>query len=275
MKRSMILMALMLMVTAPASSARADAHGAALNGALRSEYRTTDEKARDVYRHPRETLEFFGIEPDMTIVELAPGGGWYTNILAPLVRDEGTYIGVESDPEIYATDFPDAAKRLIKYPEMVKADPAKYGAKGRGTWILKGDIAPTNSVDMVLGFRFLHGWVSRGHADEALSKLNAVLKPGGVFAIVQHRAKESDPRDAAAIAETGYVKQSYVIELMKKHGFELADSREINANPKDRKDHPQGVWTLPPTLALGDEDKQKYLAVGESDRMTLKFVKAK
>ena len=275
MKRSTILVALILMVSAPTSWARADAHGAELGTALRSEYRTADEKARDVYRHPKETLEFFGIQPEMTIIELSPGGGWYTNILAPLMREDGKYIGVESNPEFYASDFPDLAKRLAKYPETVKSNPAKYGADARGAWILKGDIAPADSVDMVLGFRFLHGWVSRGHAEKALARLNEVLKPGGVFAIVQHRAKEDDPRDPVAIAETGYVKQSYVIELMKKHGFELADSSELNANPKDRTDHPQGVWTLPPTLALGDQDKDEYVAIGESDRMTLKFVKAR
>ena len=156
----------------------------------------------------------------------------------------------------------------------MKSKPEFYGANAHGTWILSGEIAEPGSVDMVLGIRFLHNWISRGFADEALERLHTVLAPGGTFGIVQHRANEDDPRSAVELAKTGYVKQSHAIALMKKHGFELADQSELNANPKDTKDHPRGVWTLPPVLRLGDEDKAKYLAIGESDRMTLRFVKA-
>ncbi len=243
--------------------------------ALQGPDREADDAARDVYRHPAETLRFFGVTREMTIVELMPGGGWYTRILAPLVRDQGRYIGVEYEPDTFGDDFPQFVERLRKYPESVKARPELFGANAHGTWILTGDIAEPGSVDMVLGIRFLHNWISRGFADEALDRLHDVLEPGGVFGVVQHRAAEDDPRDAVALAKTGYVKQSHAIALMKKHGFELVEQSEVNANPKDTKDHPRGVWTLPPTLRLGDEDKEKYLAIGESDRMTLKFAKAK
>ena len=272
MKRWLALMGGLALVSTPGLARSTESNRDAIAAAVRGPDRTEEERARDVYRHPTETLEFIGIAPDMTIVELAPGAGWYTNILAPLVRDQGRYIGVENDPEIFP-DYPDYAAGLKAYPQTVAAAPKKFGGDARGTWILKGDIAPAGSVDMVLGIRFLHNWIARGIADEALSKLHRTLKPGGVFAIVQHRAGEDDTRDPVVIAESGYVKQSYTIALMNKHGFELVAQSEINANPKDTRDHPEGVWTLPPTLELGDRDREKYLAIGESDRMTLKFVK--
>ena len=273
MKRVCTLIAgfgLALAISAPAT---ADDHGDKMAAAIDNAWRTDEQKARDIYRHPAETLAFFGIKPDMTIVELNPGGGWYTNILAPMVKDDGRYIGVEYDPKIWAEEAPNFAKRLEDYPATVKANPDKYGANAHGTWILDGDIAPDGSVDMVLGIRFIHGWISRGFADQALAKLHRTMKPGATFAVVQHRASEDDPRPPAELARTGYVKQSYMVELMENHGFELVAASEVNANPKDTKDHPSGVWTLPPVLTLGDEDRDKYLAIGESDRMTLKFVK--
>lgn len=247
----------------------------AIGVALVGSDRDAADASRDVYRHPAETLAFFGVGPEMTLVELMPGGGWYTRILAPLVRDDGRYIGVEYEPDTFGDDFPQFVERLKKYPDSVKAKPALYGPNARGTWILSGDIADAESVDMILGIRFLHNWISRGFADEALARLHGVLASGGVFGVVQHRAAEDDPRDAVALAKTGYVKQSHAIALLQKHGFELVSQSEINANPKDTRDHPRGVWTLPPSFRLGDEDKAKYLAIGESDRMTLKFVKAK
>jgi len=271
MTRWLATLGTMLLVLGGAESASADA----IDAALRGKDRDAADAARDVYRHPRETLAFFGIESEMTIVELMPGGGWYTRLLAPLVREKGRYIGAEYDPTPYAEEYPDFAARLSKYPDSVKANPALYGENARGTWILRGEVAEDASVDMILGIRFLHNWISGGYAEKALTELHRTLKPGGVFAIVQHRAGEDDPRDAVEIAKSGYVKESYAIDLMKAHGFALAERSEINANPKDTRDHPEGVWTLPPALRLGDEDKEKYLAIGESDRMTLKFVKSK
>lgn len=263
----------LLLIIGFAGCAGMGSNRAAIDAALVGSDRTPEEMSRDVYRHPGETLAFFGVAPDMTIIELSPGGGWYTHILAPIVRDEGRYIGVTADPEIYA-EFPQYVEALKKYPQKVANDPELYGENAKGTWLLNGDIGEEDSVDMVLGMRFLHGWISKGFADKAIARLHGVLKPGGTFAIVQHRADEADSRESVEIAATGYVKQSYVIELMEQHGFELAAESEINANPKDTRDHPEGVWTLPPGLRLGDQDKNKYLAIGESDRMTLKFTKA-
>lgn len=265
------LLSLALAISAAATAA--DGHGAKMAAAIDTAWRTDEQKARDAYRHPAQTLAFFGIRPDMTIVELNPGGGWYTNILAPMVKDAGRYIGVEYDPRIWAEDFPSFAERLKTYPDTVKADPDKFGADAHATWILDGDIAPDGSVDMVLGIRFAHNWIRKGFADQALDKLYRAMKPGATFAVVQHRAREDDPRPPAELAATGYVKQSYMVELMETHGFELVAASEVNANPQDTKDHPSGVWTLPPVLALGDQDKARYLAIGESDRMTLKFAK--
>lgn len=264
-----------LSVLSAASPLGAAHHEDPLDAALASEYRTAEEKARDVYRHPRETLEFFAVKPDMAIVEINPGAGWYSNILAPLVRERGRYTAVWTDPEFYADTYPDYAKRAAGLPAKLKADPEKYGANAHGAFVVKGDIAPDASIDMVLGIRFMHGWIGQGMADKALANLHRALKPGGTFAVVQHRADESDPRDAAALAAKGYVKQSHMIELMGRHGFELAAKSEINANPKDTKDYADGVWTLPPSLRLGDKDKDKYLSIGESDRMTLRFTKSK
>lgn len=234
--------------------------------------RRPEDMARDRYRHPVATLRFFGIRPDMTVVELHPGAGWYTRILAPLLREKGVWIGADYDPDL----FPEGSRfraAMAAFPQRVKADPAFFGPRARAGYVVKGNYADPESVDMVLGIRFMHNWIRNGIADKALAHVYRVLKPGGIFGVVQHRAAEDDPRDDLTLANNGYVKESTMVRLAEAAGFRLAARSEINANPKDDRHHPRGVWTLPPTLALGDKDRATYLAIGESDRMTLKFVK--
>lgn len=232
----------------------------ALKAAIAGPQRSESNKARDRYRHPLETLTFFGLKPGMTVVEISPGAGWYTEILAPFLKDHGKlYEAVSGGPGAKA------------FEAKLKADPAIYG-KVIVTVLqppAKTEIAPEGSADMVLSFRNVHDWISRGNADDYFKAFYRALKPGGTLGITDHRADPSQPQDPKA--KNGYVRQDYVIQLAEKAGFTLVGESEINANPKDRRDHP--VWNLPPTLRLGQKDRARYLAIGESDRMTLKFIK--
>jgi predicted methyltransferase len=241
-----------------------------LAAVIAGDHRTEAFAARDEARNPLETLLFFGIEPDMTVVEIWPGAGWYTEILAPFLRDEGTYIAAGFNPEAEVDYMRNLAAR---FQAKLEAEPASYGEAEVVVFDPPEhvDIAPDESVDMVLTFRNVHSMLGRGVLDESLAAFFRVLKPGGVLGVVAHRADagtEFDPEE-----RTGYVSEAEVIAAAEKAGFRLAERSEINANPRDTKDHPRGVWTLPPTLRLGDEDREKYLAIGESDRMTLRFVK--
>ena len=233
-----------------------------------SDHRSAENRARDKYRHPLETLTFFGIRPDMTVVEIYPGRGWYTEILAPYLKGSGTFYAAEhpGDPSYEAVQ-----RSLEAFDQKVKDAPELYGEVKRTKLTKDGDIAPPDSADLVVTFRNVHSWMGAGTENEAFAAMFRALKPGGVLGLVQHRGDPSVKQDPKA--GSGYVNEDYVIELAKKAGFELAEKSEINANPKDTKDYPMGVWTLPPSLRLGDEDHEKYLAIGESDRMTLKFVK--
>ena len=235
---------------------------------IAGDQRSTENKTRDEYRHPYETLTFFGIRPDMTVVEIYPGRGWYTEVLAPYLKGSGTFYAAEhpGDPSYEAVQ-----RSLEAFDQKVKDAPELYGEVKRTKLTKDGDIAPPGSADLVVTFRNVHSWMGAGTEDEAFAAMFRALKPGGVLGLVQHRGDPSVKQDPKA--GSGYVNQDYVIELAKKAGFELAEKSEINANPKDTKDYPKGVWTLPPSLRLGDEDREKYLAIGESDRMTLKFVK--
>jgi predicted methyltransferase len=242
----------------------------ALEKTAAGSHRSDENKARDRYRHPVETLAWFGIREDMTVVELSPGGGWYTEILAPFLRDRGKLYAAGYDPDSKTDYYRNSARR---YRKRLAAQPAVYDKVEITVLQLpdKLDIAPDGSADMVVTFRNLHNWMEEKQADRVLAAAYRALKPGGILGLVQHRGNPAVAQNPTA--ESGYVNQGVAIALAEAAGFELQGSSEINANPADDKDHPEGVWTLPPALALEDVDRDKYLAIGESDRMTLRFVK--
>ncbi|MDO1528939.1 methyltransferase [Fulvimonas sp. R45] len=238
-----------------------------LDAVLAGSWRPAADRARDAYRHPKATLQFFGIRPDQTVVEINPAGGWYSEILAPLLRDNGNYIAAEPAPSGGEAQRNDAALRA-----KFAADPAVYGKATIVQYDPKAPVfGPPGSADAVLTFRNVHNWVEAGTAPAMFKAFFDVLRPGGVLGVTDHRAAAG--ATLAAVKDSGYLPVAYVEKLATDAGFELDGSSEINANPKDGHDHPKGVWTLPPTLALGQQDRAKYLAIGESDRMTLRFVK--
>ncbi|MDA0339549.1 MAG: methyltransferase [Proteobacteria bacterium] len=240
-----------------------------LAAAIASDVRSSEDKARDAFRHPLETLEFLGVEPGMTVVEIWPGLGYYMDIIAPHVAGNGVYVsaGFPADADS------DYVKRINAAVNVkLTANPEYYG-EIVNTVFVEGsfDLGPEGSADMVLTFRNLHNWMKGGYQAQAFDTMFKALKPGGILGVVEHRGNPDVAQDPKA--ESGYVNQSVVIEMAEAAGFQLVDSSEVNANPSDTKDYAKGVWTLPPTLRLGDEDKVKYQAIGESDRMTLKFMK--
>lgn len=246
----------------------------ALRAAIAGSHRTPDFVARDGARHPYETLSFFGIRPDMTVVEIWPGGGWYTEILAPYLRDRG---------KLYAAHF--SADAELKYFRELRAGflhklaaaPALYGQ----VEVTEFDppravaIAPPGSVDLVLTFRNVHNWTMRGGGEErtlaAFAAMYAALKPGGTLGVVDHRLPAHRPLSDQD--QSGYLREDFVIGVAQRAGFQLVAKSEINANLKDHADHPEGVWNLPPSLRGDAARRDHYLAIGESDRMTLKFIK--
>ncbi len=247
-----------------------DQSTAALKATLAGAHRPEADRARDQHRHPLETLTWFGIKDNMTVVEVSPGGGWYTDILAPFLKDRGLYYAAGFDPESEVEYMRKGAQR---FQEKLAANAELFG-KTKVTILApptKVDIAPAGSADMVLTFRNVHNWMANGQAENVFKGMYTALKPGGVLGVVEHRANANAPQDPKAVS--GYVREDHVIKLAQDAGFQLVSKSEINANPKDTKDYPQGVWTLPPVLRLKEVDKEKYLAIGESDRMTLKFVK--
>lgn len=254
--------AVALVATAPVAAATP------FDAAIAGTHRSDASKARDAYRHPAETLGFFGIKPTMTVVEISPSGGWYTDILAPTLKAKGQYIGAHNNPA--ASEG--AAAGAKKFADKLAANPDVYGnakvaAFGKGSY----DIAPAGSADAVLSFRNVHNWHMAGFAPEAFKAFYAALKPGGTLGIVEHRLPEDKPDEL--MKSSGYMKVSYIRAMAEAAGFKFVGASEVNANPKDTKDYPKGVWTLPPNYAEGDKDKAKYAAIGESDRATLKFVK--
>ncbi|MEZ4400070.1 MAG: hypothetical protein R3B06_08630 [Kofleriaceae bacterium] len=244
---------------------------AALTAILASPHRLPGNAARDQYRHPLETLTFFGVEPTSRVVELGTGAGWYTEILAPLLAKRGALTAVGPNP-----DGPDDkmsrfyGQRLVK---MLGKSAALYGAVTRVAIDPPGTLTlgPPGSADVVIAFREMHNWVGAGQLAAYLTAIHAVLKDGGTFAFIDHRS--APDAKVEAVVEQGYLPEPWVIAQVTAAGFDLVAQAEINANPKDTKDYKEGVWTLPPALALGEVDRDKYTAIGESDRMTLKFVK--
>jgi len=269
---STLLLAAPAMAIKPAGPNAQPAITAAVQAAVDGKGRTPDNVKRDAYRHPAQTLSFFGVEPGKTVVEITPGGGWYSEILAPLLRDKGTYVAAVVDPmavaEGKARDYQQRGRDGL---EKKFADtPALYDkAKIVGYDPKAPKFGPDNSADVVLTFRNVHNWRSANQAEGMFKGFYSVLKPGGVLGVVEHRAKTDVPADD----KSGYVGQAQVIAMAEAAGFKLAGSSEINANPRDTKDHPNGVWTLPPVNNHDAADDAKYKAIGESDRMTLRFVK--
>lgn len=244
----------------------------ALTQAAEHPSRSAANVERDQYRHPVETLSFFEVKPDSVVVEISPGSGWYTEILAPLLAAHGTYYAAhfpaDSTSEYYKNSRAGFVAKLAANPVYNRVHLTEFTPNGSAT------IAPDGSADVVLTFRNLHNWYNQGGEEAVLSSFKqfyAALKPGGVLGIVEHRLPES--KLSGDWVKSGYFPQSLTVKLAQQAGFNLSASSEVNANANDNADHPRGVWTLPPTLSLKEQDKDKYLAIGESNRMTLKFVK--
>jgi len=240
----------------------------ALDAAIAGSHRSDKNKARDKYRNPKETLAFFGLKSDMTVIEIAPGGGaWYMEVLAPTLAENGVYYAAGFDPDAEG----DYAKRGMKsFQEKLAANPKAYGKVKQSVFARgKMNIGPDGAADMVLTFRNIHNWGGDDAQNAIFSAFNKALKPGGILGVVEHRAAKGSEHNPSS----GYITEEYVIKIAEANGFKFVGSSEVNANPKDTKDYEKGVWTLPPVLATKKEDGDKYVAIGESDRMTLKFVK--
>jgi predicted methyltransferase len=239
----------------------------ALAAAVASPARPAAAVARDGARHPIEELTFFGLKPKMTVVELWPGGGYWTDILGPYLAAGGTYYIALPPPGNAEEDA-----GVQRFRTRIAAEGARLGTLhettlGAGHF----DIAPPGSADLVVTFRNLHNWMSDGYAEDALAACFKALKPGGILGIEEHRGRNDKPQDPKAAS--GYVRQDYTIALAKKAGFVFVGASEVNANPRDTKDWVDGVWTLPPTLSQGDKDRARYVAIGEADNFVLKFRK--
>ena len=240
--------------------------------ATMGDHRSDKNIDRNQYRHPIQTLDFFGLKPNMTVVEIWPGGGWYSEILAPVLKDQGQY---------YAAGFSLIAKRTPnwrknyqkKFEQKLKHNPDIYSKTIITDLSIpeRPEIAPAGTADLVLTFRNVHNWMKGDYAQAVFDSMFNALKPGGILGVVEHRAKPGTSLND--MISSGYVTEEHVIKLAQTAGFKLQDKSEINANPTDTTLHPKGVWTLLPTLRLGEKNRTKYLAIGESDRMSLKFIK--
>lgn len=266
---SLLAAALLLLAACATGGSSRQTTAEALDRVLAGDHRSEANRARDQYRHPKETLLFFGIRPEMHVVEVWPGAGWYTEVIAPLVNDEGRYYAAHWEPN---PDSKFITEGLESFRKKLAARPDLYGnavvtSLGPGG----GDIAPPGSADLVVTFRNIHNWMARDWAPQAFEAMYRALKPGGVLGVVEHRGNPEVPQDPKA--KSGYVNEDYAIRMIESVGFRLVAKSEVNANPRDTKDYEQGVWTLPPNFRLGDVDREKYAAIGESDRFTLKFVK--
>jgi predicted methyltransferase len=269
--RAVVVTAIAVVIAACAARmSTRQATSAALDAVLAGNQRSAENRARDVYRHPKETLLFFGLRPEMKVVEVWPDpGGWYTEVIAPLLREKGKYYAAVLDA---APGNANQEKRVADYRAKLASRPDIYDRVEITVLSDSGkDLVTAGSVDMVLTFRNIHNWMARGTAQQHFAAMFRALKPGGTLGVVEHRGNPAKPQDPQA--RTGYVNEQYAIDLIEAQGFKLVAKSEINANPKDTKDYEQGVWTLPPVYRLGDLDRDKYRAIGESDRFTLRFVK--
>ena len=250
---------------------RAGADDARLREVIAGAQRSAANRARDAARHPYETLHFFGLAATQQVIELSPGGGWYTEILAPYLRGQGRLYAAHE-----AVDDPGEYRRRSRqaFDAKLAREPALYDQVHVGLMPRTArfsDIQPPGGADLVLTFRNVHNWIEAGHLDATLQAALAVLKPGGVLGVEEHRAPPG--KSTEWIAKNGYVTEDLMIDRAKAAGFVLAARSEINANALDGKEHPHGVWSLPPTLRGGDLDRARYLAIGESDRFTHRYVK--
>lgn len=263
---------LALLVGSAMTAHAQDGDAAALQAAIDGRHRSAANKARDAARHPFETLRFFGLKPDHVVIELAPGGGWYTEILAPYLRQSGRLYAA-----YYPRDDAEESRRRSRanFEARLAREPALYDRVIVGTLPGGGggftDIAPPGGADQVLTFRNVHNWIEAGHLDASLDSFARALKPGGVLGVEEHRAAPGTSIEK--IKSSGYVTEALLIERAQAAGFELAARSEVNANPRDTKDHLHGVWSLPPTLRGADADRARFMAIGESDRFTHRYVK--
>lgn len=261
------LLAPSLSQAAPAAAKITDEQYASV---LAGPWRAPENSVRDGYRHPEQTLKFFGLQHNQTVIEITPGGGWYSEILAPLLKDHGHYIAALQAPA--SGDYYKKSADGLK--QKFKADPTHYAKAGFVEFDPKAPaFGKPGSADRVLTFRNVHNLMMQGEpvAAKAFADFHKALKPGGILGVVDHRLPES--MDSALEKQSGYIKKSTIVRLATAAGFKLVGESEVNANPKDSHNWPDGVWTLPPTYKLGDVDRAKYQAIGESDRLTLKFVK--
>ena len=257
-----------LLAAIPALPVQADD---ALSAAANGDHREARNVARNAWRHPVETLTFFGIQPGMTVVEIWPGGGgWYTEVLAPYLRDEGRLIAANYDGSTGVAYF---EKNEKVYRDKLAAQPEVYDRVEVVALMppAKNSIGHPGSADLVVTFRNLHNWVRDGRAEAMFAAMYEVLKPGGTLGLVAHRG--TSEMVGVEAARSGYLAESEALRLAAAAGFEFVEKSEINANRRDTRDHPKGVWTLPPSFRAGDMDRDKYAAIGESDRMTMKFRK--
>lgn len=265
------LLALVVACAAPPLAAQASME-TMLDAAIAGAHRSSANKARDIHRRPKETLLFMGLKPGMTVVETWPDGGWFTEVLAPALRDSGRYVAAHYPLDHASTNRGQRASR-VAFEAKLKADPVVYGKTMLSDLATPDRLAmvPPGTADLVLSFRSVHVWAYRAVDDLMFKAAFDALKPGGFLGVEDHRAIEGTPRQKQI--DSGYMTESYVIAAAEKAGFKLDARSEINANPRDTKDYGKGVWALPPSLSYGEQDRAKYLAIGESDRMTLRFVK--
>lgn len=264
MNRPLFVFASIAALVATGAVAQPAAPSPEIVAAVAASTRTPANRVRDAYRHPAQTLAFFGVKPTQTVVEFLPSGGWYAEILAPLVKGRGQYVALVPAAQADRTRTGFAGKAAVFGPTQVATIDFKTGASS----------IAAGSADTVLTFRNVHNLLMQDDpaaASRVFKAFYAALKPGGVLGVVDHRLPEE--MDTAREKTSGYIKRSTVVRLAEQAGFKLAGESPVNANPKDTHDHPQGVWTLPPTYQLKDVDHAKYAAIGESDRFTLKFVK--